>query len=277
MTSAAFKEFTEISVTEPLRQGDVLEAVNPDASRWARHLLVITADCDFAHDKHRGRVTCVPLMDADHYLMELQVPRIRDQIERKALTAITNCLHGPDKPNLTPTRLLEWATEEEPEAIVEILGLDKKSSGPFARGLTAIRTAHSPASSLEQAIELMVRAKTEGPDPQTPERAFNDVMGTLRAPYRQPPGDALFVSSIGPGHQNGYFAYLRHLEQIWEPHIAIGPTHSHIDYRRISRLKDRFIHALVQRFALVFMAIGLPHEYEELRDMHAEMLGDSDT
>jgi hypothetical protein len=47
-----------------------------------------------------------------------------------------------------------------------------------------------------------------------------------------------------------------------------------VSYRRISHLRDRYIHALVQRFALVFMAIGLPKEYEEIRDLHSDILGE---
>ncbi len=57
-----------------------------------------------------------------------------------------------------------------------------------------------------------------------------------------------------------------------EPTIALGPARRAMEYRRISRLEDRYTHALVQRFAMVFLSIGLPRDYEEMRDLHAESI-----
>jgi hypothetical protein len=68
---------------------------------------------------------------------------------------------------------------------------------------------------------------------------------------------------------------LRHLELLWEPEIAVGPTRVEHRFRRIAHLQDRYTHAMVQRFALVFMSIGLPREYEEVRDLHSELMGES--
>lgn len=83
--STAFSEYREVRSTESLRQGDVLEAVDAKASMWNRHLFVITADCDFAHHQNQARVTCIPLLTADEYLLEMRVPRLRDRFARKML------------------------------------------------------------------------------------------------------------------------------------------------------------------------------------------------
>lgn len=69
---STFTESCSRPANTPLRQGDVLEASDPAASVWTRHLMIITADCDFANSKNAGRVTCVPLLAADEYQYPLR-------------------------------------------------------------------------------------------------------------------------------------------------------------------------------------------------------------
>ncbi|GAA2788951.1 hypothetical protein GCM10010441_12630 [Kitasatospora paracochleata] len=270
-----FAEYCDVGVADPLRQGDVLEAVDAEATMWKRHLLVMTADCDFAHAKHRGRVTCVPLLTAEEYLAEMQIPKVRDQLVKPQMAELRRILASGQMPTISDRRLREWASEEKAEAIVRRLGLDGANSKKASDALEAIRMLDTPAKSLRSGIELLVKAQLAGASPPKPEGALKKVVGKLREPYSQPPGDALFLASIGPGLDAGFFAYLRHIEQVWEPEISLGPSRAPSTYRRISRMRDRFAHALVQRFAMVFMSIGLPQQYEELRDLHAAILGES--
>ncbi|MEU5872557.1 hypothetical protein AB0A73_13495 [Glycomyces sp. NPDC047369] len=272
--TALFTEYREISVTDPLRQGDVLEAVATGASMWQRHLLVITADCDLAFAKHQGRVTCVPLLTAEEYLMEMQIPRLREKYRKKALERLYS-LMPEAAPRVSDTRLRAWCLEAEPEEIITSLGLSGRNADTARAVLTNIRLLDSPAESLKEAVEVLVNALLAAPKAQKRDHIVQQIVSALRAPYAQPPGDALFLSAIAPKHDLGYFAYLRQLEQVREPEIAIGPTRSPVLYRRISRLRDRYVHALAQRFALVFMSIGLPAEYEEIRDLHSELLGET--
>ena len=270
-----FAEYRDISVTDPLRQGDVLEAVDPSASKWQRHLLVITADCDFAYDKHQGRVTCVPLLTAPEYLMEMQVPRIRERFMPKIVGVLRKVLPPDSGANISDERLRAWPCEAEPAEIVAALGLDGRDAETAKAALESIRLISQPAGTLDEAVELVVASYLAAPNAQKRENVVQQITEALKGPYSQPPGDALFLSAVAPKHHLGYFVYLRHLEQVWEPEIATGPTRSAVSYRRISRLQDRYIHALVQRFALVFMSIGLPKEYEEIRDFHSELLGET--
>ncbi len=269
-----FVEYRDVSVTDPLRQGDVIEAVDPEASKWQRHMLVITADCDFANSKHQGRVTCVPLLTQDEYLMEFQIPRVRDEVLAKTGSALRTLISTSSGKQLTEERLREWAVEQTPHEIVTALGLAESQSDDVIRLLTAIRLAAQLPSDLDGAVTQLVTAQVEIPNGKKAVNARRDVIQRLTAHYRNPPGDALFLSSVASTLDAGYFVYLRHLEQISQPEIAVGPTRSPCTYRRLSRLQDRFIHAVSQQFAMVFMAIGLPREYEEIRDLHSEMLGE---
>lgn len=271
----SFAEYREVGVADPLRQGDVLEAVDEGASMWQRYLIVITADCDFAHDKHQGRVTCVPVLTADEYLSEMQIPKIRERLVKKPMAAMRAILAKAGAPNISDQRLREWASEEVPAVIVIRLGLEEATAQEARAALETIRMIDASTLNLKEGIDSLVEAQLIGMSPPKRANALKNVLAPLQEAYARPPGDALFLTAVAPAHDAGYFAYLRHLEQVWEPEISIGQTRREVKYRRISRIQDRFSHALVQRLAMVFMSIGLPREYEELRDLHSEMLGDS--
>lgn len=268
-----FAEYREVGVIDPLRQGDVLEAVDLNVSMWKRHLLVITADCDFANAKHQGRVTCVPLLKADEYLAELKIPKIRERLVKQPLTELRRILLKLGVSSITDRRLREWASEQEPAEIVRRLGLPEADSRKAEAALQAIRMIDTPAGTLKEGVDLLVEAQlVDRPAHSKRANAVKNLVRELQDVYSRPPGDALFLTAIGPGHDAGYFAYLRHIEQVGEPEITLGPSRREVAYRRISRMQDRFAHALVQKFAMVFMSIGLPKQYEDLRDLHSEIL-----
>lgn len=54
--------------TLPLRQGDVLEWLGDRMDPWRRFAIIVTADCDLAHQKHAGLLACVPVLAHDEYL-----------------------------------------------------------------------------------------------------------------------------------------------------------------------------------------------------------------
>ena len=271
---AAFVEYHAVLGNRDLHQGDIIEAVDVTASMWERHLMVITADCDLRHRKNHGRITCVPILTVEEYHLELQIPRIRNRIARKPIAQLISILHRTNGPAVTESRLREWAVEETPDAIAEALKLEGRDYTAATSALQSLRLIDSPNPDLKATVSALVDAQMCAADPPKVENARNTVLNELREPYRQPPGDALFLSAFAPGHVDGYFVYLRHLEQVWEQDISVGSVHRNVQYRRISRLEDRFIHSLVQRFALVFMMIGLPDQYEEMRDLHASSIGD---
>jgi len=270
----SFAEHQAVRSTEPLRQGDVLESVDLRASMWTRHLLVITADCDFAHGKNQGRVTCVPLLDANEYLLEMQVPRQREKLVRRPVAEVREMSLRIAGADISEKRLRQWVQEDSPNAVVAALkftGTDRERA--LAR-LNAIRLLDSQPLSLDSALRNLVEATLAISPTTKRESALAKVIEPFRQTYSQPPGDALFLSSIAESCDTGYFAYLRHMEHVPEATISLGPARQEVGYRRISRLADRYSHALVQRFAMVFLSIGLPQEYEELRDLHAEYIGE---
>lgn len=269
-----FAEYRTVKGTDPLRQGDVLERTGDDSTAWNRHLLVITADCDLAHGKNRGRVTCVPLLAKDEFLLELIMPKLRDIAAKKLVAGLKGLLSTFSAPDISETRLREWPHEQSVEDILSLLSVPNDHLVVVGKILEGIRVLGSSPDTLAEATNLLVQAHGTLPNAQSEKNIRSQVVARLKDAFKQPPGDALFLSALAVGHHHGYFAYLRHLEQIWEPQIALGPTRSVVDYRRLSRLQDKYVHAIAQRFALVFMSIGLPDSYEEMRDLHADLIGE---
>jgi hypothetical protein len=270
--TVSFAEYQDISVVDPLRQGDVLEAADPAASLWQRHLVVLTADCDLARAKHHGRVTCIPVLTEHEYLLEMQIPGLRDKAMNKFVDELRKAL-PPAAPKITDERLRAWPCEEEPDEIAAALGLSGRRADDVKAACESIRLLSRQPETLDDAVKLLIDSQVGAPNPQKRDKIVDGIVNKFRNAYSNPPGDALFLSSIAPRNSLGYFAYLRHPEQVPEAEIALGPDRSASRYRRISRLQDRYTHALVERFAHVFMSIGLPSAYEDVRDLHSEYLG----
>lgn len=241
---------------------------------WCRHLFVITADCDLAHSKNQGRVTCIPLLRADEYLLEMQLPRLLERHSKKYVRELYDMLSGTEGRGISEDRLRQWILETETEAILTALNLQGDQADRVSQLVECIQMADGPRQNLNDAVRNLIESQAKVAKKSNREKLVNGIVADLTQCFRNAPGDAMFISAVGPGNELGYFAYLRHIEQVLEPDIAIGPGRRSVKYRRIARMRDRYAHALVQRFALVFLSIGLPDEYEQIRDLHAELIGD---
>lgn len=122
---------------------------------------------------------------------------------------------------------------------------------------------------MSEAIENLLEAQRLFANPQADAKLREATSQAIVQRFKSPPGDALFLHAIAPGYDAGYFAYLRHIEQVWETEIALSLTRESRSFRRVGALSDRFAHAVVQRFAMVFMPIGLPAAYEDVRNQLA--------
>lgn len=183
-----FREYREVGVADPLRQGDVLEAADPTKTSWQKYLLVITADCDLSYFKHHGCVTCVPLMPAQDYLMEMQVPRIREKLAVKLVGTLRQCLPADRVMYVSDQRLREWPQEAEPDEIITALGVDGRNVDKVRAALESMRLAGQHAVDLNDAVELLIKAQLAAPNPPKRGNAVDQVVSRLKAAYADPPG-----------------------------------------------------------------------------------------
>lgn len=264
-------EYRCVSAAEPLRQGDIIEARAGDVGEWERVLVVITADCDLAHSKHEGNVTCVPILTADEYLLNVIFPRLREKLAEFPKGLIKDVLQRNLGKTISDERLLDWVKSAEIEAIRDSVQLDGESFAAVERCHRSIRLLCREYSSVHESMTAFVDAQVTANEALRREKAVGRVRDAIREAFRNPPGDAMFLSAIADGLGDGYFVSLRHITQVVETDVALRFKYGNHRYQRISRLTDRFIHFLVQRFAMVFLPIGMPKEFEETRDLIALM------
>jgi hypothetical protein len=270
-----FSEFIEVSASDLLQQGDVLEAVDPLASKWTRHLLVITADCDLKYEKHHGRVTCVPILTTSDYLLEMHFPKVKERTAAKAFELIRKALDSVGVLNTTDARLREWLVASEPRQVADEFAFSEEMRELFVGGAATVKRLQEEADSVDGMLRLLAESAALLEPKRKSDGIDRELVTGARQVFSSTPGDAQFLGAFTPHHRDGYFVYLRQLEQLWEADIRLVAPSPSATHRRIGRLSDRMTMAIVQRFALVFMAIGLPTDYEDMRQLHAETIGET--
>lgn len=270
-------ESSAVSVRAPLRQGDVLEATGDAVSMWQRHLVVITADCDLEHGKNLGRVTCAPFLSVDEYLRAIHLARPREDLAGALIGILQEALSEIGRAGIADERLREWVLEVSPDEVVEALGVAGDEGSRIHKIAETLRRTSEDWGSLQSATQSMIAGRLVVSPERSEASVRKELVGQYKNAFRSTPGDALFISSIAPGLEDGYFAYLRHHEPVWQSDIELSSARSSAAYRRIGRLQERYAYALVQRFASVFMSVGLPSSYEGTRDLYYEILKESVT
>jgi hypothetical protein len=244
---------------------------------WQRHLIVITADCDLEHGKHLGRVTCTPFLSVDEYLRVIHLAKPREDLAGALVATLQEILTGIGHAGIADQRLKDWILEVSAQEVVEAVGATGDQAGEIQRLASSLRRTCEDWQSLSVATESMIVGRLAASPERNRSSVAKELAGVYKNAFRSTPGDALFVSSIAPGLGDGYFAYLRHHESVWQSDITLDFGRSSAPYRRIGRLQERYTYALVQRFASVFMSVGLPSSYEGTRDLYYEVLRESVT
>lgn len=237
-------------------------------------MMVVTADCDLAYAKHSGRITCVPLLTADEYLLEIYFPELRKPVTERHAREFAAALNSAGGRTMSEGRIVEWCLEvEHGDQVSAAFDVAEDVRQLIENSCNGIRLANSHCDTVEKAVTNLVDSQSLHSNPKAATTLRRTITGGIQQRFTQPRGDSLFLNSIAPGYEDGYFAYLRHIEQVWEADVALRPARRIDGHRRIGALSDRFAHAVVQRFAMVFMPIGLPDTYEAVRNSFAENLG----
>lgn len=267
----------DIDVAEELRQGDILRWEKPEQSAWADYSIVVTADCDLAHNKMRSRISYVPLVPFDSYVSKIWGP---DYVQKKvsvllgaAVEAIrrswTEVKSGAD---LTPSAVIEWIERDDPSVIgIAIFGDTIAPQRPvLERAISRAKTALRCKADLTEYLttsETYIKRISARADELIPNGGNARIIkDALNGHCNSLPGDVFFVGEI-PGEGNGgYFSLLRHVTQCPLDDISLDPARRPgpvLPLRRIGRLNPPFVYAMTQQLAKVFSDIGLPKFYED--------------
>jgi hypothetical protein len=116
----------DLSAGDPLRQGDVIRWERPDGTVWTEYCIVVTADCDLANNKTRGRISYVPAVTFESYIAGIWGPDYVDKKVAKILEGAFSAMQRAHSERnagarLSETALLEWIKRDDPSAIVAAL------------------------------------------------------------------------------------------------------------------------------------------------------------
>jgi hypothetical protein len=263
----------------PLRQGDILEWLGDRADPWWRFAIVVTADCDLAHQKHQGLLACVPVLAHDDYLALFPLPSRLARARAKLLERAAALIRGYQESNrpefplaMSDEAIAAWIDAVAPDEIITELRVpDGKDAKHLTDVLGAIKTCTSAAAAggFEPQLDALTHAwlVTQGKSGfaerrQVQARELVDLLGRL-------PGDAVFLHGLSPRHRDGYVAYLRAILTVDEATVARRVPDlrdGSVKAKRISRLSSPYVFHLSQALGQVFSAIGLPSRYEVSRD-----------
>ena len=281
MASEEFSEFIELQGDEPLAQGDIIRQNAGDNDIWHRILIVVTADCDLAHRKHGGTLSCVPVLDAPEYLnrffiapdMAVTLDRIVAELTEQFHVAQEEAAAEHPFTPLTAKRVREWSREADDPAIKRTLpALNLSRTGPL---MAAVRQLEDPnVYSHTRRLDALAGAKSAIGDYKSPADARKSLYKKFASQLSQLPGDAMFLHRLGAELGHGYVAYLRRVVDVDETDVAMNVPglQEGRHYERIARLASPYVYGLTQRLANVFSSIGMPDNYEKARRDYAAQM-----
>lgn len=287
-----FSECDDVTDDSALVQGDVFEWLERKDDPWLQFGVIVTANCDILHQKHRGILSYVPVLAIEDYLrifffpsaLQKGVKSIAEQLGRTLLAdEVADAIRAYQAENLAdfPEPLsdsvaLRWALTLTPEGLADELQIT--DPGPRKKFVTLVEdfrsveaavTGGAYAAQWNALVRLRVR---QGP---TAEKARERIWSEIRASIKDLPGDRFFLGRLGSVPGDGWIAYLRLVREIQHDQVAIRQPDlrkKETVAKRVARLRSPYIYRLTQQLIDVFAAIGLPSEYEESRSSVVDAL-----
>lgn len=269
----------------PLRQGDVFEWIpRPVDDSFRQYGLIVTADCDLAHEKHQGIISYVPVFSLRDYIRLFDLPKKVDIQLEKAGEALAGGVRKMQK-NLpgfevpmSASTVLEWVERKKPEDVLAALGIQDSPKSERVANLIRVYDAllqSREEGSFDDQLEALVLRQAHVSDGDLG-KARQQVMSRVVDSVAKLPGDAFFVGCITDDEPLGHVAYLRMVREINHDEVAIRVTGlDGARAKRVSRMQSPFLYRLTQQLGDVFASIGLPADYEAQRRRIAEALATS--
>ena len=264
-----------------IRQGDVFQWEDR-STPWRQYGVVVTGDCDIVQDKNAGIVSYVPVLPLHEYWRVITVPKKIERYARdKFLPRVRDCIRSlqrkycADYPiALSDDAISALVSSSSGDRVMEVLSVPLGGRAAPLRAVQAFGAFLNFESlqTLQQLVALL--AELRGVVGATSANA-SKILEELSESVGELPGDALFLSTVAPGVNEGYVAYLRMVRELNATSLAFVPKdlqRPSVVARRLAKLRSPYIYRLTQQLAQVFSDIGLPHEYEKNRDTLASVV-----
>jgi hypothetical protein len=257
-----------------LAQGDILRWSNPEVAE-AEYGIIVTADCDLAHNKMKGIVSYVPLLRFDTYVATVWAPEYLSKRVQKILEGVAGSIREAHKlagstQNLSEQAIRAWLIRDEATDIASQL-LPRTTPPKIVEKLVREISIGQKALLLQRDLSIgngtrYIDRLTTAAATLFPEGKGNasTIINALDGHCSSLPGDIFFVSHLPNESDKGYFALLRHIRQCKLEDLSLDPAQRpgpNLPARRIGRLGSPFIYALTRQLASVFADIGLPVDH----------------
>ncbi|MGH3005679.1 MAG: hypothetical protein ACRDOS_07240 [Gaiellaceae bacterium] len=196
----------------PLRQGDVLEWLNEGADPWKCYAIIVTADCDIAHQKHGGLLACVPVLPHDDYLALFPLPARLSTAQGKLLERATSLIRQYQAANrpefpvaLSDGAVVAWIEASSADEIIdELMVADGKPADQLGDMLSAIRQCSTATSSggFDVQLDALARAILVAQGETNFEKRREALARELLDRLQRLPGDAIFLHALSTSNRS---------------------------------------------------------------------------
>jgi hypothetical protein len=267
----------EPAIEAPILQGDLFKWIDGHLSRpWMTYGVVVTADCDLAKNKTRGRASYVPALTMEDYIWHHWKEGKFETAFDVALSTFTSRINnrlrkiGHEGDGITPQAALEWLERSGFDNLVDELTIDDNGQKRDLQLLVDEVQALSRLKSEKPDLKLLQechRIKNKKKKIGSGDYAY--LAADIQSSISSLPGDVFFLPLENSEPNDGLFLMLRHITQFSISNIAtsvvdmtLGQPHA----KRLGRIAAPYRYAITQNLARVFSDIGLPSSYESLRD-----------
>ena len=265
----------EVAEDEDIRQGDILRVDSDINSKEsdAEWLVVLTADCDIAQNKHQDIITTVRATSAYRYLSQTYAPSALESERKRIANEVLDEIHNMDRkrdPDVTRMRaetVCQWIKETEAKSIARSFKLRGNSWDKFVNNLeqlALVMDQHVEGGKergiyIDRFMRLRLLQK----------RKQDAVTGEFRQMLMNGLGiDRFFVPTLPRVQDIGFVINFRDLESVASNRIFRSEylwkvsDQDQTGYVRIGRFSDQLRYAIAQRALYVFSRIGLDRKFE---------------
>jgi hypothetical protein len=256
----------------PIRQGDVFRWESEHSERpWLQYGVVVTADCDLAKTKTKGRLSYVPALTMEdyiwHFWREPKFAQTQKSHLMKFTTRVNRRLQQDDpQVEISEDAAIAWLQRLGADQFLdEIRITDNGQRANFkkiANELTLLSKLLEAAEPDLILLKSCYAIKNPKADPDDVKALASEVQSSLSSL----PGDVFFLPHVSDRTDEGIFLMLRNITQCEISTIATRPDEikfGNAKARRIGRIAAPFRYAITQNLARVFSDIGLPQAYED--------------
>lgn len=259
-----------------LAQGDILRVTNAEDGSPPNLYCVITADCDLANMKHKGRILCLPIFSMHDYVssfpLDQEVSKTRtslaNEIARRMATFRTTNGHAA----ISEERAPEWVFEKGPLHVLSALGVEPSSSDYAEFCELGSLYIEQVESSIRIQIDWLQRAMSFLDTSTKSDYGEKTGRGKVSDLVKQTPKDVYLLAEVSPYDREGYVLALRFAEQILDVEVALTPGSTSASYVRISRIVSPYIYSISQQFGVLFTSVGLPDNQHESVKISGDIL-----